>query len=424
MRAAFTRAVCYRVEAVCQTPLRTGGADGEAETVLRNWQGLAMIQGSSLAGALRGYLAARERPDLVGRLFGQMGQSGHLVVSDGLFRADAESAIRPRLRMEPVSGTADRERRARFDLAHIAAGARFAFSLTWMADAEDAAAELPALERTLAALHHGEIRLGAQKSNGFGRVSLTVTRRAYDLLDPEDRAAWLEDREDGAPMELPEGAESGQVAFTVLGRTESILVKGAAAEHTGGGSCVGNLREAGRPVIPGSSIKGAVRARAALIARWKGLPDALVEDLFGRESRAGDSGVAGAVRFEDAALASGRTRKISRIRIDRFTGGVIRGGLFSEEPVCAELTLRITAPAGNAAGCGLLAYALRDLGLQLYTLGSGDAVGRGRILVREIRMEAPDGRAARLTFETDGSCALWDPAGLTAQWLRELEVRT
>ena len=50
MKAVFTRAVRYQADAVCETPLRTGGADGSMESVLRDSFGNAFVQGSSLAG--------------------------------------------------------------------------------------------------------------------------------------------------------------------------------------------------------------------------------------------------------------------------------------------------------------------------------------------------------------------------------------
>ena len=36
MRAVFTTAIRYKVNAVCETPLRTGGAAGNTESVLRD----------------------------------------------------------------------------------------------------------------------------------------------------------------------------------------------------------------------------------------------------------------------------------------------------------------------------------------------------------------------------------------------------
>ena len=44
----------------------------------------------------------------------------------------------------------------------------------------------------LGAFNSGEIRLGAQKSNGFGRLTLCVRKRSYDLMNEADRAAWIQ----------------------------------------------------------------------------------------------------------------------------------------------------------------------------------------------------------------------------------------
>lgn len=420
MSATFTRAVRYRVEAVCLTPLRTGGADGAVETVLRDWTGRPFVQGTSLAGALRDWLADRD-PDKVEPLFGSQAQSGSLMVSDGLFEAAAEQQTRPRLRIDGATGTADDG--GKFDVAHIAAGTKLTFTLTWLGS-EEMLEQTGAVEQMLAALHAGEIRLGAQKTNGFGRVSLTVQKRSYRMEDEGDRAAWLEDREDGTPLTLPALTLGGQVVFTLTGRADSILVKAGAREMRsspkgGNRNVTVPLRENGQAILPGSSVKGAVRARVTAIAELLGMEKAVTEELFGRMNRRGenpDNGLPGKVRFEDAVL-SGKSQEISRIRINRFTGGVIRQGLFVEEPIRSEITLRITLPEGEARGCGLLLYALRDLGLGLYNLGSGGAVGRGYLAVDTIRAQAPDGAEACLRFDQDRRCTMEDPSGLFARWL-------
>lgn len=43
MTAIFTTAIRYKVNAVCETPLRTGGADGNLESVLRDSCGNAFL---------------------------------------------------------------------------------------------------------------------------------------------------------------------------------------------------------------------------------------------------------------------------------------------------------------------------------------------------------------------------------------------
>lgn len=415
MAVTYTYAVRYEVEAICRTPLRTGGTDGDPETILESWDGTALLQGSSLAGALRGWLAAAD-VGMAETLLGSPKQAGHLLVSDGVFDRTAERYTRPRLRINGATGAADDG--GKFDVAHIGTGSRFRFSLTWLG-LKVCDEELAAVEQMLAALNSGEIRLGAQKSNGFGRVELKVCKRTFDLTDPSDRTAWLGDTCQGTPLTLPEVVNARRVTFLVSGQADSLLVKAGAALQKEGCAYTPNLTEGGRPILPGSSIKGAVRARAEMIAGFLGLPLEVTENLFGRMSSKGDNGKPGCVFFEDGRLSGEKRLQISRIRINRFTGGIIRGGLFTEEPLSCGVEMHISAPDDPAA-CGLLLYALRDLGLGLYNLGSGGAIGRGYLSVREIKAVTPDGTEARLIFDKQHRCTVEDPAGIFQTWLNDL----
>lgn len=419
MKAVFTAAARYQVTAVCQTPLRTGGTVRDTELILRNWQGLPIIQGNSLSGALRDWLSRSKMAGEVNNLFGSQERAGHLIVSDALFQSTAETTVRPRLHISGETGTADVG--GKFDMSHICTGAKFSFTLTCLGGTE-IAQEMEVIEQMLAALDLGDIRLGAQKTNGFGRVTLVVRRRIYDLKNTEDREDWLADRDSGEIICLPALPAEQFVTFTLRGQADSVLVKASVAEHSGSGSCTKNLQEAGIFVIPGSSVKGAVRARAKMIAGFKNLPSTLVDDIFGRMASDEDNGTAGKVQFEDVRLSPAKAKPISRIRIDRFTAGVVRGGLFTEEPVCSEVCLHIRISANHPAGCGLLIYSLRDLGLGLYGLGSGFSIGRGNISVQTITAEAPDGRKVVLSFDERRSCTAADSDGLLAEWLHELEV--
>ena len=412
MIASFTYAARYQITAVCLTPLRTGGPDGDTEAVLRDGQNRAFLQGTSLAGALRSWLEKHTSLALTECLLGSQEKSGHLVVSDAMFDPGAEQHTRPRLRIDPITGSAADG--GKFDVAHIGAGARLSFSLTWLGN-QGQVDELETVEQLLAALHGGNIRLGAQKSNGFGRVALTVTKRLFDMTEPQDRQDWLDDADGGTPLELPETADSRRVAFTVTGRLDSLLVRAASVEQEETGSYTPNIIEGSQPILPGSSVKGAVRSRAEAIAKAVGLDETRIYELFGRNAMESDNGKPGRVRFEDVRLDDSK-RKITRIRINKFTGGVVRGGLFKEEPVSSEVKLTVSTPDDPIA-CALVLYALRDLGAGLYNLGSGGAIGRGYMMVREITASAPDGRKAALVFQNQLECSLNDPDGLAAEWL-------
>ena len=414
MQPTFTLAVVYHVQATSCTPLRSSDALGNVDTVLRTPQGQAYLQGSSLAGALKDYALKNLGESRTAAILGSTKGSGSLIVSDAYFSLDARQEMRPRLRINDHSASADD--RGKFDVAHMAAGSRVSFELTWLGT-EQTEAETKDVEQLLSALNSGLILLGGQKSNGFGRVELTVTRQRYNLMDDTDRTRWLERKFNGKTVCLSAIQPENIVTFILHGQADRILVKDSAPVHEKGGSVTVNLTENGQPILPGSSIKGAVRGQVKRIAGYLGIGDERVNALFGRKAQKNDQGVAGRVRFEDVSLSPYK-QKISRIRINRFTGGVMNTGLFNEEPLCSKLTLKITAPADDSVGCGLLVYALRDLGSGMYNLGSGDAIGQGYLKGDRLEIEVSSGERAAICFDEDGGCSLEDADGLIQKWMQ------
>ena len=428
--ATFDKAVRYEVTAVTKTPLRTGAADGSIDRVLRHRDGQAFLQAASLAGALRGWLEKQDK-NAANTLFGSQEKSGQLIVSDmEILEKAAKSAeeatiqFRPRLRINGKMGSADDG--GKFDVAHIARDTVMQFSLTWLGAESDTDGPVQ-IEKMLGALHVGEIRLGAQKSNGFGRVALTVRNQIYHMTDEADREDWLQDEFHGKTLKFPEICTENVCTFTVNGVADSILIKSAVPraqydEDTDTWKTITqNIKENGTALLPGSSVKGAVRARVQAIADWLGCSET-VDELFGRGAAQGDNGIAGRIQFTDVVLDKSKAQTISRIRINKFTGSVIRGGLFTEEPVKSGVKLHITAPQDDICGCALLVYALRDLGLGLYNLGSGGSVGRGYIKVSRIEIACGD-KTAEMTFGAAG-CKLTDKDNIVLAWLHTLEERT
>ena len=344
--ATFTQAIRYTVTATCITPLRNGGSDKNTESILQYPDGQAYLQGTSLTGAMRDWATICVPPEQVYALFGSNAGAGSLIISDGVFSENAEIQTRPHVRIDGATGAAVYG--GKFDIAHIAAGTELTFELNWAPitnKATDDAAdkEVECVEQILAALHNGEILLGAQKTNGFGRVKLRVKKREYNFYDEQDRIAWLTDAEDGKDFLLPcLQHKKALTTFTVRGKLNSILVRGATPIQEEKGSFIQNLRENDKPIIPGSSIKGVICARAKAIAQLLNIPPEITDDIFGRASLDDDNGKAGHIYFEDAYL-SDQKQRVTRIRIDRFTGGVMRGGIFREEPLSSEVTLKITA---------------------------------------------------------------------------------
>ena len=167
-----------------------------------------------------------------------------------------------------------------------------------------------------------------------------------------------------------------------------------------------------RLVLPGSSVRGALRSRASRIARtilaarhapvedWSdtdvhdqlaGDP-VLVRDLFGSTEQHG------ALTVLDTLAVPGSSRLIPHNAGDRWTGGVAGGALYGEEVHDAQwgdLTLelnpgsfspRADADRRRAAWC-LLGLVLAELAAGALPLGSRGTRGLGQVKVTSIRVE-------------------------------------
>lgn len=417
MNATFTLAAVYQVKATCVSPLRTGAADGNIEEVLRDSKGNFLIQGSSIAGAIRDWLSNNNFKAYENRLMGTTNGGGSLIVSDGVFKTDKLHS-RPRLRIDGRTGAAANG--AKFDVSHIPSKTEFEFSLTWLGSKEKSK-ELEAVEAALGALNSGSIVLGSQKANGFGRVSLKVNKQVYDMFDAADRDAWLNGDFRGALLELQPSPSEGYVTFTFEGSADNLLVKGSSPLREGGRTTVVNIEENGAPIIPGSSVKGAVRARVKYICSALGLGEEFVNGLFGSSEEDGEEVRPGLVRFSDVVLDKSKPRTVSRIRINRFTGGVMNQALINERPLSSPVRFTVKVPQGEKAGCALVAFALRDLGLGLYNLGSGDSIGRGRIVGKKLTAKTAGGNALKLSFQSEKAVLLEDASHLMDSWRNGLE---
>ncbi|HMR68474.1 MAG TPA: RAMP superfamily CRISPR-associated protein, partial [Anaerolineae bacterium] len=160
---------------------------------------------------------------------------------------------------------------------------------------------------------------------------------------------------------------------------------------------VTHLRSNGRPVLSGTSLAGALRARALRIANTLKLPQAdnFVTRIFGGEIERSDRKelVASRLIVDETVIEQGLDMVQSRVKIDRFTGGAFPGALFSEQPVFGQpetqvqIKARLVAP--TPAEIGLVLMLLKDLWTGDLPLGGEAGIGRGRLA----------GRDASLTYQ-------------------------
>jgi len=140
------------------------------------------------------------------------------------------------------------------------------------------------------------------------------------------------------------------------------------------------------PVLTGTSLKGAIRARAERIAKTIGKSDEFIKKLFGyvEVDNTGKSERArkGKVRVNEIVLPRFISEIQNRIKIDRFTGGTIESALFDSMPLFITGNDRVKNVIIEVSNCseseaGLLLLVLKDMWTGDFAVGGEKNVGRG-----------------------------------------------
>ncbi len=423
----YDKVVKYTVEAECREPLHIGtGSGGSGNVLIHPEENRPFVQATGIAGAFREFYQYDK--ELQARLFGAPYRSdmeeendtagSKVRFTDGFFGKSAVyTEIRPRLRIDRRTGTgqsaktkgSEKKSGQKFEIESVAAGSGFSFSVYLYEKQENLETEL---EKGLRALHEGRIQFGGQKSNGCGYVDLiSVKKASYNFYDGQDRKLWAEESKTMEEL-LPgllESGEAGQerLCFELQGQTEGgILVKSIAVMEYGDNvPDAVNIRNHRREyILPASSVKGVLRNQIEKIAAYI-KKDNMVTDIFGRESDR-QKGRAGKIRCFDCVIgdveANDRARVQSRIHIDKFTGSVMYGGLFSEKPAYGKFTLRIELEEGSDKESGLLILALRDLAIGITPVGSGSSIGRGYLKGEKITVKKGNQILAEIDCQVSG----------------------
>ncbi len=410
----YQKIIKYLVTMVCTQPLHIGSASGDKEEVLIHpTDDVPFIQASSLAGVLRQYYVKQYDEEQAEQLFGvrrfganqnSMEGSSKVRFGDGIFHRESLTLeLRPRVKINSKTGTCDadniegtnRQAGHKFNMEYIGAGAVFDFSV-YLYDEH----YQKDFEEILSAVYQENIQFGGQKSNGCGFMKVQgLKRKIFDMTNAKERRQWAEEESLADSQYETISSEIKMVPktttayeVTVFGSTEGeLLVKSIAVSEYGKGAPDSmNIQNAANEyIVPGSSLKGAVRNQMEKIAGYIG-NKYVIEDTFGKPGNDADEGKIGNIVFYDTIVGNrednDKARVKNRIHIDKFTGGVMHGGLFNEKNVSGDMQLHIMIQDRNNPDgtCGLLLMALRDMAVGVMSVGSGYSVGKGIIHVDQI----------------------------------------
>jgi len=428
-----------------ETPARFGSGDVEGLTdmpLLRDpVDNKPLLPGASIAGALRNYLREIEigygkdenpkapKKSMAERLFGHLDDSisdkkaslqSWLLIDDAMGKTPGVE-IRDGVALDPKTRTAAKGKK--FDIELLEAGTTFDLSFELLLNEKDEGLQ-DALIYTLHGLEAGEIGMGQRKKRGLGRCKAgNWSVCTYDMSNPEQLIEWLEDDRSRAlsgekilellqpKPEFMDRFKDQRKCFIIDAKFElesSLLVRSGSGKADSPGMVHLSSRRPGEPepipILSGTSLAGAVRARASRIAKTvvTDRADNLINGMFGQhiESRK-DKPTGSRVVTRETLLTGTRDLVQSRVKLDRFTGGSYPGALFDQQPAFggegSRANVHLTIRNPEYAEIGLLLLVLKDLWTGDLPLGGESSVGRGRLR----------GLNADLTLRQNGQEKTW-----------------
>lgn len=392
-----------------ETPLLIGKGAGESVDIeaLRRPDGSPYIPASSMAGVLKRFMIFNNLSQEDNHFWGRSGKDeknplqSHLCIDD-LVPIDTvgnDIVMRDGVKINHQKGTA--EDKKKYDYQVVEPGLTFPFRAELTIRVGMKIEEVEQFVANMkAALKHQGFRIGAFTNTGLGKLACTDFQ-AYHFNFPDDADAWFEYLSSGQfslpAMDLNEPEEikkHGSFSIEAVFRLKSSLIIGAYGID-GDKPDKSQLKSRDRFVLAGKSIRGAVRHRAIKILNAQDVPDAenLINNLFGYVSEDNREQKRGRLRVEEYLFKSKEVEAMeqNRIRIDRFTGGVIDSALFNSEPIwtIGQEAIRLSFTILNGATSEekkLLLLLLKDFWLEDLAIGGEKNVGRGILVGQEAKI--------------------------------------
>lgn len=399
--AAVVGKLVLKGKLVAKKPLIIGSGNNDLADieVMRNEAGRPFIPATSFVGVLRHLIekeSCKTNPDQSDYFWGSKtdkGTQSALCCRDLNLSDDNKATIKIRdgVAINPKTGIAIDKKKYNYEV--VEPGVSFDMHLeVTVRKAFDKDIFKKILATIVELLEKGEVSFGAKTTSGFGRCKLeSKAYYEFDFSKKDDVIQWLRLKED-----FPEGAESvGANPFQIRQNTftidtafsikNSLIVRSYSSDPES--SDVVHIKSDGKNVLPGTSTKGAIRARGLKILKTLGCPDAekKIDGLFGfadDKDKKKDK-IKSRVIVEETEIEKPIAAELQhRIKIDRFTGGTIKTALFDSMPLWSNgndkaVEIKMTINDYQDWEAGLLLLILKDLWNEDLPIGGEKNVGRG-----------------------------------------------
>lgn len=370
-------------------PLHIG--NGEEEILIDTYTNKSYIPATSIAGAIKAYLNDVNEIKVVEKYWGSLNAASRVCVYDTLID-ETLIETRPGLKIDEKTGA--KTNTAYFKTEYLKSGCVFNLRFEAFIKHEEEKEFEMLVRQMFQGIDQGIIRLGGKKTAGGGALKIKIAQMAIlNLKDKKELVDYVNQdiQKHYKPFEFKNSfKERGIICFHLKCHTKTpLLIKGLSVQNY--------LEADARPIkngedkyiIPGSSLKGVMRSGSRKITHlFK--QEQLVTDLFGNEAGEKDEQrqKIGKVFFKDVKIENTKLVKLNRIKIDRFKGGVMSSALMDEETIQGELDIQILMKRNSPEELlveeekeiALLAFLLRDIGTGTLRLGSGQGIGRGKLV--------------------------------------------
>lgn len=394
-----------------ETPLKVGSNAMDFlqdSPVQKDWNGLPMILGTSIAGVLRKDFSGNQ-DDIFGK------ENGSKVIISNALLLNEKGRVHEELLLQksdflkifdnlPIrEHTAINDRGvtkngAKFDEEVIYKGTRFKFSIEFIEEDKES------FEAILNLLSNPTFRLGGGSTKGFGKFKIIEIKTAYLPLDSYssslNRSEFFTSHNSEAKASLPKN----HTIYTLKIKPDDFFMFGSGfgdsdADMTPVFEKVVDYAKGGlsekQVLIPASSIKGALAHRTTYhfnklkgntIEAKNGVES--VKEIFGeaKNSKQNIVGSKGKTLISDCFKSfdeAKQTKTFDHVSIDRFTGGARDGALFQEKTVAKngdndwyEIEILLEK---SIQGDELKAFetALKDITTGMLPLGGATTKGHG-----------------------------------------------
>ena len=389
-------------------------------TVLCGRDGRPYIPATSIAGVLKHFSDEENEGEIGKMLFGSQAADKDSIQSSLIFSDvvldNAKIITRDGVCIDDYAGVAVKGKKYDFELVDRGAGGSFQLQLVVRNRHLNEAGELKEQLRQswdwlLQKLAAG-FSLGAGTAKGLGkaRIDKPVVDE-YWFSNREDVVAWLD----------PAGRKAALKHYRIANVSEeqvyrpsdcvveadfmlnnSLLIRDydikarAEAEQNAEGEDVSitavSLKSSNDYVIPGSSLKGALRKHGIYIADRLGKSSWLIDHLMGPSNEymnlhKDEENSKWKSRFavDEVYIHKSAVQPVTQVRnsIDRFTGGTIRSrlfgtqGIYGRDNATAQVHIKLVIEKAEEQEIGLMLFLLRDLWQGKVALGGEKSIGRG-----------------------------------------------